>query len=838
MNALTPIGNEMMNAEPVDSLVRCQGCSHGFARMVGSRGDPTSPVVIVGESPGKEEIKVGAPFVGPSGKVLEHALAPHQDIKQPYMLNAFQCFPGTSANKNPEKVVVATRCCQGRLHQAIRAHPRKVILALGNPAVWSTTGNFGAKITQVRGKLFPSDLAERGIVTAVHPAFLLRGGGSLRQFMGDVDYAMRLAKGGDTKRYVLPQIHVAKTYENIKWLAARIAEQEYVAADIETGGYQGFDFLRDRILSVGFCWDPHHVYVVPEELIRLTGLLFRSPKPRFIWHNGKFDQKFFWANGIYNCRVDEDTMLLSYAIDETGGLHDLEQVASDLLGAPDWKFMIKEYLGKGKTYADIPTPILHDYMSRDISGTFQVFSFLRRYVRADPLLERLYTQTLMPMSKYLARVEMAGMQPDLQQVKHNAKVKGAESEDLEKAFNQIAIDAGYGALNPRSPAQVGTFLYDTLQLRDARRPKKRPDSTDEATLLTLPQVPVVKILLKYREVQKGLGTYVNSIPDHIGGDGRIHTSYLIHGTTTGRLASRKPNLLNIPRDPPLRGQFVAADGRIYMEIDVNQAELRVLAELSRDPALVYIYTTPGAPSIHKVTQTEMFGDPEIYDEAQRQFMMDKFSSQGNWKRTLDEQNMRAKCVNFGIVYGRTAPSIAEEFKMPVPEAQEWINKWFRKYAVAREFILSCRRQPLTGGNLITPFGRKRRFQIVNAERLNDIQNQAANFPEQSIASDCVTHTGMLVQEMAYHQYDARIVNTVYDSLLFELPDDMPKALELGAKVLKTLGEVPKKWGLTKIPFVGDIKIGWRWGSDDEAPEEMGYMRKIPIPKDIRERIGI
>src|SRR4051812_32955450 len=185
---------------PPTGLVRCKDCPHGFARMVGSRGDPTSPLVIVGESPGTQEVKVGVPFVGPSGKVLDHALAPYKtDFPNPLMLNAFQCFPGTKT-KDQVKVEAATRCCQQRLHNDIQAHERQVILALGNPAVWSTTGEFGAKITRVRGKRYDSRLAKRGIVAAVHPAFLLRGGGSMRQFMADVDYACRLANGGDYKR--------------------------------------------------------------------------------------------------------------------------------------------------------------------------------------------------------------------------------------------------------------------------------------------------------------------------------------------------------------------------------------------------------------------------------------------------------------------------------------------------------------------------------------------------------------------------------------------------------------------------------------------------------------
>src|SRR4051812_38325429 len=112
MNA--PTHSMFSDTNGSQSLVRCKDCPNGYAKMVGTRGDPESPIVIVGESPGKEEVKIGVPFVGPSGKVLEHALAQHPDIKQPYMINAFQCFPGMSNAKTQDKVAAAARCCHGR----------------------------------------------------------------------------------------------------------------------------------------------------------------------------------------------------------------------------------------------------------------------------------------------------------------------------------------------------------------------------------------------------------------------------------------------------------------------------------------------------------------------------------------------------------------------------------------------------------------------------------------------------------------------------------------------------------------------------------------------------
>jgi DNA polymerase-1 len=272
---------------------------------------------------------------------------------------------------------------------------------------------------------------------------------------------------------------------------------------------------------------------------------------------------------------------------------------------------------------------------------------------------------------------------------------------------------------------------------------------------------------------------------------------------------------------------------MLLEIDINQAELRVLGDLSKDQTLYQIYTIPNHPSIHDVTRIDMFGDPKQYSQSDWSKWMERFSISDytDQKRCIHEQKMRAKAINFGIVYGRGASSVAEDFEVPVPEAQEWITKWFRKYEGAGKFINRCRSAPLKGENLVTPFGFKRRFQLVAPEKLNDMQNQAANFPEQSIAWHLTLHTGLLIQDIARYDYDAYIVNTVYDSILFELPDN-GAALELGARALNILSEVPRRIGLTHIPFRGDIKIGRSWGHLEEvelpASVQMNTRRKWPL----------
>lgn len=815
-------------------LVRCKNCPH-FGKLVGSKGPENSPFVVVGESPGAMEVQRGFPFVGPSGQILDTGLAQHPDTAkgeafEPFVTNAMVCFPGYSKAKSQDKLIQAGRCCSSRLDQEIEAYPRKAILALGNSALWALTGNYNLKITQVRGKVFKYLGSREGfeipVIPSTHPSFLMRGGGSLRQFLADVDYAISLAKGNDFRKYIIPKIRVLENIDELRQFATTLKElgDVPVAADTETGGYNGFDYLRDRILCAGFCYDPHIVWVVPTELISEGGEILFDNNCRFVWHNGKFDAKFFRAAGVRSVRVDEDTMLLSYALDETKGIHDLEQVGSDILGCPDWKFMIQPYLDKEKakykkddkwraTYDCIPRNVLYDYMARDISTTLQVFPILRRNVRQDPKLELLYTQTLLPAVPYLIKVEETGMKINLNRVQENSvrlvgdPTKGIKGEKqlYEEQINAISKSVGHTDVNPGSWQQLGVLLYDVLKFKTKDR------STDKKAIDKLPQShPIIKPIRMWRKVAKAESTYVRPAADWINIDGRTHTTYKIHGTATGRLASEDPNILNIPRDPLLRGQFEAEEEKIYLEVDANQAELRVLAEVSGDEGMIKIYTTKGM-SLHDEVTIFIWGKHEDYTPEEFARQIEKFNCQNFPERLYDEQKMRAKNVNFGIIYGVTAFGLAEQTDAEPKECQEWLNAWGRRFPGAWKFMLLCREAPIKNKTIVTPFGRKKRFGVVSPEQLLDMQNQAMNMVPQSIASDIVLHTGMEMQPIA-ESMGVPICNTIYDSILYECPNDEQLVRSLADQTIRCLAQKAIQWGFRRVPFLGEAKVGVRWGN--------------------------
>lgn len=802
----------------MNCLTPCPDCPfHG--PKVGNKGDPTSPLIIVGESPGTQELKKKEPFVGPSGLVLDKALDQLHTVEDPYIINSMQCFPGYSSFKNEDTLKAGVNACRNRVVEEINKAPRKVILALGASALWSVTGNNSLKITQERGKLIKSPLAEFGIIPSVHPAFLMRGGSgaTFQQFMRDVKYALDLCGGSSPKKPPNVTWEVLQTKEDIDKLVYKfnsLPSKTPVASDIETSG---FSFLSDRILSTGFAIDPEYVYVIPEHLIRFVAPLFENDLS-FVWHNGKFDVKFLWEAGVNKARVDEDTMLMSYSIDETGGIHDLETVSSDWLNSPNWKKVLDEYLpNRSTSYEAIPKDILHKYMALDIGNTRALYDVLRPIILSDNNLNKLYTRTLIPASNFLARTEKRGIFVDLERISENKLKYAKEIEKYKEEIIEISRqfpDSGYTEKLVGSPKQLSKLIYEDLGIKPYRNQK----TTSKDVLEKLPDHPILTSLSKYRKVAKEESTYVRPAEEKIDKDKRVHSTFLLHGTKTGRLASRDPNLQNIPRNPQIRGQYIAAPGRRFIEVDLNQAELRMLACMSNDPVLCYIYETAGM-SLHDEVRADIWGYAKDWTEALVQEYLRKFALSEATRfgakgedRIIEEQKMRAKAVNFGIVYGRTGPSIAEEFQIAVKEAQSWIDKWFAKFPKAKEYIDKCRHAPERGQVLITPFGNKRRFGVVGVERLDAIQNEASNFPPQSCASHCTLHAGIELEEELKDQYDSYVNNLIHDALLWDTPDDDEIAAKVSKRVIEVMEEIPRKWGFTRVPFIAEAKQGYRWGS--------------------------
>lgn len=786
-------------------MTGCSTCYFG-GKKIDNKGDESSPFVIVGESPGIMEIHYGKPFVGDSGKVLEETLKQvgiTEDIK-PYYTNAIMCLP---RKKTPESLAAACIACRDRLLADLKKYPRKVILVLGNGALWSVLGDFNLKITKERGKLFKSPLASVGVVAAVHPAFLLRGGGNFKQFQMDLRYSLDLVREGEVAMK-LPNGSSYRVLETERD-AHRFEEELHslpdgtlVAKDIET---TGFNYQTDRILCMGFQHTPKLITIVPGELIR-PGMFQR--RLRQGWHNGKFDMRFLRYYGCSDAFVDEDSMLLSYALNERRGIHDLDAAASDYLGSPNHKHMVDPYIkgtiidahtGKKRkrNYGDIPWDILVKYTALDLSDTYQLIELLKPQVMEDRHLRKFYTEHLLEGSEYLTKVEMNGMLTDDLYVARNHQRLIGDQEVEKEILNKAAREVIGHDLNPNSWQQVKALLYDGLKLAPSTW------STDDDTLDKLlemhPKQPVVESLKRYRRAAKLHGTYVKPlIKDRtsfetkkesvVYPDGRVHQTYLLHGTATSRLACRDMNVQNVPREPLLRGQFIPRKGYGILEVDYSQAELRSLACLSGCPDLMGIFLS--GKDLHVELSIFLFGP--------------------NFTK---EDKMKAKTVNFGIVYGRTAPSIAEAFDVPIAEAQKWIDGWFARFPVAAQFIQKCRMAPVLEQTMITCFGNKKRPGVVSRDKLNDLQNESANFPHQSTASNLTVRAGIELFDPLRDDYDTHIINTVHDCIVTETPLDSDHIKMVANVIVQKMESIaPRYPGLNKVPFKAEPEFGLRWGN--------------------------
>lgn len=799
-----PVITSLLNEKPRPRPQRCPGCPYK-SRTCGPKGPIDSPFVIVGESPGRQEIINGLPFVGPSGKVLAEAL---KDGIEPYVTNSVCCMP---IAKDRDNIARAVQSCHSRLVTEISRYPRKVILALGNAAVWSLTGDYSTKISATRGHIFQSNLAEHGIVACLHPAALMRGFGSSRLFKRDIHLACDLAHTGKSPyKWIEAETILMETESDVRDLIDQAAQQEYIAADLET---TGFSPRLDYILSQGFCWDPKTSYIVPPHLAHLIGDIYNPSivPAKFIWHNGKYDTGMLWGAfkkehsnwrlphlrpyirhsvatignrwGYQFAHCDEDTMLLSYCIDETQGIHGLEVASNDWLGAPNWKAETQEWIPKkGASYANIPPITLYLYQGKDLSNTLQLWHALRPIVASDPKLEKLYTQHLIPASYELTHLEQNGFDMDDKVIRANKFLFGWEAMCSYIEWDRLSRQVLKRPTNPNSWQQVQKLLYrGGLDIADGKILK-----TDKDTLRAFPNAPGVKELQAIRRRRKIISVYINGMADAKEPNGRVYSTYKLHGSVTGRLASSDPvNLQNIVRDNRIKNQFTCGPNEWLLSIDLSQAELRVLATLSKDQNLIDIFKS--GTSIHKVVAKRFYGDH--YDKNQYQL---------------------AKAVTFGIVYGRDAFSIAEEYQISVKAAQEYIDNWFGQFPRARQFILRCRRAPIDGVTMSTPWGRKRRFGIVGPERYHAAGNEAANFPEQSMASDITLETLYTVGP-TLRSWGVQTCNIVHDDIINRLKRDKKLVKDVIELITTTMIEVPKKRGLTLVPFEADWSLGTHWG---------------------------
>lgn len=632
-------------------------------------------------------------------------------------------------------------------------------------------------------------------------------------------------------------LYEASTFEDILQMintVRKVAQGRDIGVDIET---RRIEWEDNKLLSIGFATDESTCYALynipikgarggelvwhPEVWQALEDLL-TDPNINFVWHNGKFDCSRLKYLCNLDARIDDDTMLYHYcAVNEKRGTHGLKDLGQLYLQAPAWDDELdkikREYCKQHKIklgdfmYDDIPTSVLVPYMQRDCIATLRLKRVLQRLGR--PEASFIYGK-LIEASNVFMRVELNGVRLDMDYLEDLEFELEKELEGATKRLNELSAtiwdpqqyshDTGAkvkltDVFNIKSPKQLKWMLQQVLGYpvpsTDAATIDMLIDEVD-AGLITNPRAKdFLQAIASVRKNSKYMDTYVQGLRECVCRDLRIRGTFNLHGTETGRLSSSNPNMQNIPRDKKIKNLLCATPGYKLVQMDYSQAELRVLALLSRDPYLVSVYVN--GKDLHDAVAAEMFG-PDF----------DK------------EQRVMAKTINFGIAYGRGPGSIAQTFKKSMNEARAIIAKWFKPMPYVKEWIDNRRAMAKRGEACTTIFGRERHFVVTN-EDLNHIQNEYINTPIQSIASDFTMFSLIEIDKfLRENNLDARIVTTVHDSIIVECRDEKDLVDLVAQTCVRIMAETPLKYVPDcSVPFKADAEVGYAWGKLHGWPEE-------------------
>ena len=602
-----------------------------------------------------------------------------------------------------------------------------------------------------------------------------------------------------------PEWRTVDDEEGALHVIAQLATDAYpkLVVDIETGIDKDREFVHPnhyQMLCIGVCYAKGKVVVFGENACA-SKLVLEALKQLFankflIAQNGKFD-----CEGLYpligNVDIDFDTMLAHYCTDERRGGHGLETLGVELLGAPSWKAEIDPYLGEGKNYANIPRPILYKYNAYDDAITWDLFEFFEReldqpVVDPDKAMEGF--KTLRGLHDFLVRagnqlkfVELNGVTFDKRYSLDLSVEYTGELTELEEKLDEVVGDKAYdvrgGGINPRSPKQVKEYLYDKgIRVKDTSKdtlerlqPKFAPTS-EVGTFLSL--------LLDHRYKTKRHGTFIKGLRSRTY-RGRVYTTYLLHGTTSGRLASRNPNLQNVVRDKRIRNQFTASkEGNVLGQADFKQAEGRVICTEAKDEYLQTIFCD---------------SDRDLFDELGK----DIYQHEPPFHK---EERIRVKAYFYGLGYGRTHYSIAKEYDIPVNEAEEGVRIFKSLIPATVRWQQETQQQILDGKDLVTAFGRSRRFMLITNENRDDVLKEGLSFKPQSTASDICLSAFVRLRPMLRGMAFFRLL--IHDALVWECKEeDKETVAEIVRRVM--LEEAAKY--TTYVPFEVDVTYGTRWG---------------------------
>ena len=795
-------------------LAKCEECPLQNRPYAATTGPLTSRFAVVSRSPGMYESHAGQSFSGPSGKVLDHLLQLQGLTRDDVTATNVVLCQSDGTEKGFGK---AMACCNQRLEHEIQN--AETVIACGREAAgWIASA---PNISANRGYVHYRDnglIQNQRVIVTNNPAVVIRDDSTYPELVRDFRLAINPLPTPrlPTVRWIDAVDKAVKTVDEM----LPVMKGKLVASDIETR-------QDTEVVAAGFAISPTNAVVFGEKVCQSDEgqLILRrlyQAECKYLWHNGKYDVSVLRRNGI-QAKVDEDTLLLSWCLDERpgnpesgAGGHSLEWLLKDVLGWPLYEEpSVREFKKTGVIENAKDRVALYKYNGYDTAGTLQLYEAFEREAKNDNVWDKPYKLMLIQLSEVLTRMELEGNKFDIDQACDILEAEvWPKLFELRKEMREQVVRPKF---NPNSHKQVTELFYDTWNIHHKlKRPKielKDKRSGDQfvreeilrgdfTCAIEKPYVEkFVKRLHNFKELDKQRGAFFEGLVKRAV-EGRIYTRFNIHGTESGRLSSANPNLQNVtrPKDgiPSIRGCFVPDSKCVLISADLSQAELRTIAVLSGDAELRSIYLD-SERSLHREVAREFYGEDYTY-----------------------EQYVRAKNINFGVAYWQSAYTFAQMYNMPRAEAQSFIDFWWKRFPKVWEWTKATEQEVMEVGELQSPFGHKRRFYVIPADESSRLHvvKQGINFRPQNIAAN-ITLWGLisLAEKLDWRIAQPRI--TVHDSILVNC--DERHVDDVAHLMKECLENAPSiiEW---TFPYRAELSVGDNWGSMEEYEVRSGNNR--------------
>jgi DNA polymerase-1 len=633
---------------------------------------------------------------------------------------------------------------------------------------------------------------------------------------GPGELAAARAAAARTEQFDVKSYETVASFERLDAVIAEALEAGLIAVDTETSS---LDPMQADLVGISVCVAPGRACYIPlrhrdegagdlfggdqllpgqlpadEVLARLKPLL-EAPDVLKIAQNMKFDLLVFAQRGIELNPV-EDTLLLSYVLDAGRSDHGMDVLSEKYLGHKPIQF--GEVAGSGRTFigfARVPIDKATEYSAEDADVTLRLWRVLKPRLAAEHM-SAVYETLERPLIEVLARMERRGVSIDRAIL---SRLSGEFAQDMAR-LEALIFELAGESFNLGSPKQLGDILFGKMGLSGARKTATGAWSTAAGVLDDLAEQgnELARRILDWRQLSKLKSTYTDALPGFVNpATGRVHTSYALAATTTGRLSSSEPNLQNIPvrneAGRKIRKAFIAAPGHKLISADYSQIELRLLAHIADIPQLKGAFAA--GHDIHAMTASEMFGVPVEGMPA--------------------EVRRRAKAINFGIIYGISAFGLADQLSIPREEAGAYIKRYFERFPGIRAYMDSTKKFARDNGYVTTIFGRKCHYPRITASNPSERafnERASINAPIQGSAADIIRRA-MVRMDAALERagLSAQMLLQVHDELVFEAPDaEIEATIDV---VRRVMVEAPHPVLELSVPLQVDAHAAQNW---DEA----------------------